>query len=254
MDALFRTPLLDVFRRGEAPAGIRMLAARGALAPRAHEQLALLVLLTADADPDIRGAAEKTLGRLPGPALAAFLARHDVSSDLRQFFAARGVEPAASPAPDADRALLEDSEADAAGDEGPSRQIATLSVIERVKLAMRGRREERAVLVRDPNRLVAAAVLSSPKLTESEVESFARMANVSEEVLRVIGTTRAWVKKYPVAVALARNPKTPLAISLPLIPFLTERDVKQIAIDRNAPEGLRIHARKVITAGQLRRR
>ena len=54
----------------------------------------------------------------------------------------------------------------------------------------------RAILVRDPNKMIAASVLSSPKLTEQEVETFARMANVSEDVLRIIGNNRAWMKNY----------------------------------------------------------
>ena len=69
---------------------------------------------------------------------------------------------------------------------------------ERLKAAMKGTREMRAILIRDPNKMIAAAVLSSPKLTEPEVEAFARMANVSEEVLRIIGSNRAWTKNYGV--------------------------------------------------------
>ena len=119
-----------------------------------------------------------------------------------------------------------------------------MSVMQKVKVAMRGTREERAVLIRDPNRLVSAAVLSSPKLTENEVEGISRMANVGEEVLRIIGTNRAWVKSYTIAAGLARNPKTPIAVSLHLLNRLTERDVKMMASDRNIPEPVRIAARK----------
>ncbi|MBE3072064.1 MAG: hypothetical protein IMZ67_03740, partial [Acidobacteria bacterium] len=105
MDAAYRTPLLDVFRRGEVPREIRMLAARGVLAPRAHEQIALLMLLGGDADTGVRLAAEETLSRIPRAALETFLARADVSDDTRQFFAARGVQPAAEPAQGADDPL-----------------------------------------------------------------------------------------------------------------------------------------------------
>lgn len=99
--------------------------------------------------------------------------------------------------------------------------LSSMPVIDRIKLAMRGTREQRGVLVHDANRLVAAAVLSSPKLTETEIESFARMANVSEDVLRTIGVNRQWTRNYPVVAALVRNPKTPPAISLPLVSRLT---------------------------------
>jgi hypothetical protein len=93
---------------------------------------------------------------------------------------------------------------------------------------------------------VASAVLSSPKLTEAEVESFAKMANVSEEVLRVIAMNRTWLKNYGVMLGLVKNPKTPPAISMQLLPRITERDMKMVAVDRNVPEALRLAARKFI--------
>jgi hypothetical protein len=258
MDSTFTSPLYDLFRRREAPVEVRLLAARGVLAPRAHEQLALLVLLAGDDDELVRGAAEETLARIPRALLSGFLARADVDAGMREFFRGRGVEPSAEPAPDADEALVgEDGDGDVeTTEEGEQRQvpITALSVTDRMKAAMRGRREQRAVLIRDPNRLVAAAVLSSPKLTESEVEGFARMSNVSEEILRLIGTNRSWIKKYAVAAALARNPKTPLGVSMPLIHHLIEKDVKQISMDRNAPEPLRLLARKIMASGKARRR
>ena len=129
--------------------------------------------------------------------------------------------------------------------------LSSLSIMERMKLATRGTREQRSVLVRDPNRLVAAAVLSSPKLTDSEVEQFAKMANVAEDVLRVIGTNRAWTKNYGVVAGLVRNPKTPLAISMNLLQRINDKDVRLLALDRNVPEPLRIAARKRAAASRL---
>jgi hypothetical protein len=255
MEPSFHSPLLDVFRRGEAPVEVRLLAARGAIAPRAHEQVALLMLLVGDPHVEVRLAAEETLGLLPRAPLAAFLARPDIGDDVRAFFRERGVEPAAVASAETEQPLLdEDAPTEQPGTEGRPPNISTLTVMERMKLAMRGRREDRAVLVRDPNRLVAAAVLSSPKLTETEIEAFARMQNVPEEVLRLIGTNRSWVKKYPVASALARNPKTPPAIAMPLLQHLVERDIKQIAADRSAQEPVRVLARKLMAAGQARRK
>ena len=87
MDVGIRSPLLDFFRRGEVAKDVRLLAARGALAPRAHEQIALLALLTEDGDAEVRGAAEATLAAIPNESLAAFLGRSDVPDGLRDFFA-----------------------------------------------------------------------------------------------------------------------------------------------------------------------
>jgi hypothetical protein len=111
---------------------------------------------------------------------------------------------------------------------------------------MRGTREQRAQLVRDSNKMVAVAVMSSPKLTEAEVESFSKMGNVSEDVLRIIGTNRAWLKNYSITHGLTRNPKTPPAISMQLIHRLSEKDVKMLANDRNIPEALRLTARRMM--------
>lgn len=252
-----------------------MLAAKGIMAPRAVDQVAILVLLSRDADAEIAETAIKTLASLPRQAVEALLARADVPEEVRAYFAERGLS-AGTRTHDDDNPLIDlgtdvDLEAlerelqavlgaagapgDATdGDEARPRSLASLPVIDRLKLAMRGRREQRAVLVRDPNRLVSTAVLSSPKLTESEVESFARMGNVSDDVLRIIGSNRNWTKSYGVASALARNPKTPPAVSMPLVPRLNERDLRTLSVDRNVPEGLRIFARKLLLSNESRRR
>ena len=132
--------------------------------------------------------------------------------------------------------------------------LQAMTVPQRLKLAMKGSREQRAVLVRDPNRMIAAAVLSSPKLAQTEVEAFARMANVSEDVLRTISMNRSWMRKLAVAAALVKNPKTPAAISLHLLPRMNQRDVKKLAIDRNVPEALRLNAKKMIQRQQDRQK
>jgi hypothetical protein len=248
MEGTSRTPLLDYFRRGEAPSDIRMLAARGVLAPRAHEQLELLRLLVRDPDAEVAAAAEATLQAIPMDVLGAFLARNDVNQELRAFFVERGVAVAAA-AGESDEPLV-----DAAPEPGPApkeedaqstlQRIASMTVAQRIGVAMKGSREERAILIRDPNKIVAVAVLSSPKMSETEIESVAKMASLSEEILRIIANNRAWTKR--VIVALARNPKTPVAISMNLLARLTERDLRAISQDKNVPEVLRITARQKI--------
>jgi hypothetical protein len=254
MDPGFKSPLVDFFRRGEVAREVRELAAQGALAPRAHEQLALLIVLSDDPDGDIAQKANATLAALPAAPLQAFLARTDVPGPMRDFFAARGIAPSAAAAADASEPLMDTSPDGGADEENGEEEtdpqvLSTLSVMQRMKFAMKGTRTQRAQLIRDPNKLVSAAVLSSPKLTETEVESFAKMANVSEEVLRVIATNRAWAKNYTIISALTKNPKTPPAISMRLIQRLNERDLKGLSTDRNVPEAVRLAARKFIVKG-----
>src|SRR5262245_49039238 len=252
--------MLDFFRRGDVARDIRLQAAQGGMAPRAHEQIALLMLLIDDHDPEIAAAADATLSMIPREALEAFLARSDASTEMREFFGGRGVRAAAVAAQAADAPLVESGTADDALDaaimatqEDPEdgqvrastvEKIAGLNVAQRMTLAMKGSREERAVLIRDPNKIVAVAVLSSPKLTETEVESIAKMANVSDEILRMIGFSRAWTKNYAVVHALVRNPKTPVAMSMNFLARLSDKDLRNLSTNRNVPDALRVNARK----------
>ena len=251
MEIGVRTPLIDFFRRGDVAHDVRLLAAQGALAARAHEQLALLVLLSADAEPDIAAAANATLGMIPPASLSAFLARTDVSPEMREFFARRGVEPADVPAEEADKPIVDAApEPDIADDEDDEKsamqRLSEMNVPQKMSRATKGSREERAILIRDPNKLIAVTVLSSPKLTDSEVESIAKMSSVSEEILRIISTNRNWMKNYLVVSALARNPKTPLAVSMNLLNRLSEKDLRTLSTNRNIPEVLRTSARRKI--------
>jgi hypothetical protein len=250
------TPILDFFRRGEVARDVRLLAAQGTLAPRANEQLEILVLLLTDADPEIRQVADATLNRIPVETLQGFLARSDVSIGLREFFGDRGVFPSEIPLIEVDEPLIDtapselvEEEAETEADRGSIMQrIQQMSFTERLRAAMKGTKEMRAILIRDPNKMICAAVLSSPKVTESEAASFAKMASLSEDVLRAIGHNRAWMKSYGVVIGLARNPKTPVAMSLNLLARLQDRDVQAISVDRNVPEPLRIAARKKVVA------
>ena len=266
MDLGLRSPMLDFFRRGEVAKDVRMLAASGALAPRALDQIGLLAMLTGDADEDIRAAAEATLASIPKESMAGFLGRSDVPEGLRDFFRARGIEPVSAggtsdePLFDAEAAAGLTAAAEAVevgeGVEGEednqsmTQKLALMNVAERMKAAMKGSKSERAVLIRDPNKLVSAAVLSSPKLTESEVENIAKLANVSEEVLRTIGQNRSWTKNYGVIAALTKNPKTPLAVSMRFVQRLSDRDLKMIALDRNLHEPLKLLVRKRMAEAQ----
>jgi hypothetical protein len=113
------TPLLDFFKRREVARDVRLLAAQGALAPRAHEQLAILIVLLEDDDPEIRAAAGATLQSIPEATLAGYLARSDVPAEVRQFFGARATVATDLAVPDAAAPLI-DVEPDTIDDETPA--------------------------------------------------------------------------------------------------------------------------------------
>ena len=249
------TPLLDFFKRGEVDRDVRLQAAQGTIAPRAHEQLAILVLLLEDPDREIREIADDTLNKIPVDALEKFLASADVPVDLREFFGDRGIFPAEIPPIEVEfEDPLIDLGAEGNEEDGErvsgTQELANMNFPQRLRAAMKGTREQRAILIRDPNKMICASVLSSPKVSIPEVESFARMQNVSEDVLRIIGHNRAWLKSYGVILALTKNPKTPLSLSMQLMARLTTKDLAKLSVDRNVPEALRIQSRKKVTQNQ----
>jgi len=252
------TPLLDLFKRGEVDREVRLLAAQGGLPTRAAEQLGILALLCDDREADIRELAEATLGRIPVETLKSFLGRSEVPAALREFFEKRGIVTGSGVAAAGDDALIAEPGGDADeefGEEDDSKESATqkiakMSFTQRLKAASKGSREMRAILIRDPNKMISAAVLSSPKLSEPEVEAIAGMGSVSEEVLRSIGTNRQWMKNYTIVLRLCKNSKTPLALSMNLMNRLQDADLTRLSVDRNVPEPLRAAARKKVVASR----
>lgn len=124
-------------------------------------------------------------------------------------------------------------------------KLARMHVVERVQLALKGGSEDRMALIRDPCKVVQRAVLQSPRLSDREVEVYATMASLSEEVLRLIGTNRHFQKNYTIMRNLVNNPKTPLDISLHLLPNINDQDLKMLTTNRNIPETLRTMAMRL---------
>lgn len=125
-------------------------------------------------------------------------------------------------------------------------RIVKMSPAEKMIEALKGNRESRMLLIRDRNRVVYNAVLSSPKITDSEIEAIASMRNISPEVLRNLGGKREWTKRYTIAHELVKNPLTPIAVSMGLMNRLAPRDLKKLTRDRNVPEMIRRHATKMV--------
>ena len=124
-------------------------------------------------------------------------------------------------------------------------KLSRLRVVERVQMALKGNRDERLLLIRDPCKVVQRAVLQSPQLSEQEIESFAAMASLTEEVLRLIAVNRKFRKNYVVVRALMFNPKTPLEVTLHMLPGITAKDLKLLTASKNIPDTLRTAATRL---------
>ena len=124
-------------------------------------------------------------------------------------------------------------------------QIAKMTVAQRVQFAIKGGSEARRTLIRDTNKVVQRAVLQSPRLTDQEVEAFASMPNLTDEILRLIAANRVFRKNYAVVRNLVSNPKLPLDVSLHLLPVINFVDLKKLTVNKNIPETLRTSAIKL---------
>ena len=121
-------------------------------------------------------------------------------------------------------------------------RIMKMGVKDRVKLGMKGDREARNVLIRDPNRLVSSAVVNNPRITEQEVEVIASMRSISEEILRQLAANRQWSRSYKVMHSLAKNPRTPLANVMTIMSRLQLRDLVALTKNRNVSDAVRRQA------------
>lgn len=124
-------------------------------------------------------------------------------------------------------------------------RLAKMTVAQRVQYAIKGGSEARRTLIRDTNKVVQRAVLQSPRLTDQEVEAFASMSSLTDEILRLIAGNRTFRKNYVVVRNLINNPKTPLDVTLHMLPMLNPLDLKRLTTNKNVPETLRTTASKL---------
>lgn len=124
-------------------------------------------------------------------------------------------------------------------------RVAKMNVSQRVQFAIKGSSEARRTLIRDTNKVVQRAVLQSPRLTDQEVEAFASMSTLTDEILRLIANNRNFRKNYAVVRNLLNNPKTPLDVSLHMLPMVNAMDLKRLTTNKNIPETLRSTAMKL---------
>ncbi len=125
-------------------------------------------------------------------------------------------------------------------------RILNMGVGEKIKTAYTGNKEARSILIRDSNKMVAVAVVKSPKIQETEIEAIAKSRSVCDEVLRTISQTKEWMQSYAVKVNLVNNSKTPLPIAMKLIPHLLEPDLRRLAKSKNVASAVSTQARRFV--------
>jgi hypothetical protein len=124
-------------------------------------------------------------------------------------------------------------------------KIAVMDIKGRIQLAMKGTKEERSLLIRDGTKIVALAVLESPKISDGEVEKFAGQKNVLEAVLRAIPLKRRFMKNYGIVRSLVFNPRTPLDVSLGLMKNIQIQDLRHLSGNKEVSDTIRKLALKM---------
>lgn len=135
-----------------------------------------------------------------------------------------------------------------------AQRILTMSVADKVKLATLGSREERLYLITEKIRLITNAVIKSPKTTEDDIEAISKMKNVIDDVLRDIGNKREYTKNPTIRRNLLENPRTPIGVSLNLIKYVTDKELNELAKNKNIPDALRKTAKRVIQQKEMRKK
>lgn len=183
-----------------------------------------------------------------------------VEEQTVEFLAAKGLLSApAAPPPDA-REPAEPEEGDGAAAQGEGEVVdeedeefkskyklsQELGVAEKIKLALAGDKEWRAILIKDSNKLVSGAVVRNPRITEPEILAIAKSKIQNDEIMRTICMNKEWLKNYQIRKALVENSKTPLPRALRMMTTLTAKDLAALAKSKNVVTAIASQARRML--------
>jgi hypothetical protein len=153
---------------------------------------------------------------------------------------------------DVPRELIDENAESAAPEElaaGGSlyQMVQNMTVFQKIKLSRAGNKEARSLLVRDRNKVVAVAAVTSPKITENELLSIAQSRNVSDEVIRTVANNREVTRHYQVKLALSTNPRTPQAVAMKFVNYLQDKDLRNLMKSKDVPTVIATHARRILS-------
>jgi hypothetical protein len=121
-----------------------------------------------------------------------------------------------------------------------------MGIGEKIKMALTGDKEWRAILVKDTNKLVSASVIKNPRITDGEILTLVKVGVQNDEILRLICANREWIKNYLIRKALVCCPKTPLPNALRYLATLTEKDIAFFAKSKNIPSVVSTQAKRIL--------
>jgi len=125
-------------------------------------------------------------------------------------------------------------------------RIVTMKVGEKLKLALKGHRDARTILMRDGTFIVKKFVMMNPRISEDEVTAIAKNRHVERELIDMIVRRKEWMTNYQIRLALVTNPKTPVTIALKYLKTLMTRDLRQLAKSKNVPAAVNSAAKRMV--------
>jgi len=148
--------------------------------------------------------------------------------------------------------LLDEREAEKAAPEATSlyAEILSMHINKKIKLALRGNKDARTILIRDTNKMIRRFVMYNPRISDGEVISVCRNRSADEELLRIVNDKREWIRNYQVKLALVQNPRTPLPIVMKHVPALDERDIRFLARSKNVSATVSAQCRRILFTRQ----
>jgi hypothetical protein len=132
-----------------------------------------------------------------------------------------------------------------------AKRIAGMGLPEKMRLAQTGDKEARSLLAREKNKLILTNILQNPRISDHEILQFAKEKTLPDEILTLLAKRKEWMKKYPVRLALAQNPKTPLPLSLRLLRTFRDFDLRRIARSKDVSVHVASGARKILMSRGL---
>jgi len=192
-------------------------------------------------NPMLKGALKQSVLELADPTIRQRKADETVDMESRA-----GTEADKTSKADVGSAILENEGRDDIDEHNIAARIHQMSVSEKIKYATRGNKEVRTILIKDSSKLVVAAVIKSPKITEEEILKIAQNKQSNDEAIRMVTLNKEWLKNYSIRLALIHNPKTPPGIAIRLMPYISKKDLKDLAGSRSVSSLISSNAKKLL--------
>ena len=241
-------------------------SAAGSMAPA--DQFMLLFCLLKDEDTHIRATAGASLQNIPEAVIREYLdsvaphplilkavaqlCRHYpeavVAADTTPFIDDDASEIAPAEAVSAEKAAEGDTVINEESEEFLSKykMAQIMGIAEKIKTALSGDKEWRAILVKDANKLVSGSVIKNPRITEAEVLALVKSGIQNDEIMRLICANKEWIKNYSIRKALIENSRTPVQNAMRYLGTMGEKDLSSFAKSKNVASVISTTAKRLL--------